>query len=138
MGWLGVLAAVALLSGCVERKYVITTDPPGAVVYENGKPLGATPVDGSFVYYGDYHFTVVKDGYQTLQATQNIPIPWYERFPLDFFSENLIPWTIQDVHRFHFALQPQQVPNIQEVTDRAQQLRNRGQAIGAPVGVPER
>src|SRR5205823_1635839 len=27
--------------GCVERRFVVTTDPPGAVVVRNGTPIGA-------------------------------------------------------------------------------------------------
>ena len=129
-GWLGVVAAAGLLGGCVERKYVITTEPPGAVVYENGRPLAPSPADGTFLYPGDYDFTVVLDGYQTLKVRQPIPPKWYERFPIDFFSENLWPWTIVDERRFHYVLQPQQTPNVQEVGRQAQELRARGQAIG--------
>src|SRR5581483_10051303 len=54
-------------SGCVERRYVIESDPPGALVLVNGQPLGTTPVDGYFTYYGSYTFTLIKDGYQTKQ-----------------------------------------------------------------------
>src|SRR5262249_10209746 len=57
------LACAGLLTGCVERRFVITTEPPGAIVYdERGMPTGAAPTDRTFVYYGDYQFTLVKDG----------------------------------------------------------------------------
>src|SRR5438045_3581884 len=72
----GGLLAV-LVSGCVERRYVVTSDPPGALVYKNGQPIGTTPVDDTFVYYGKYHFTLVKDGYETLQVDENFSAPWY-------------------------------------------------------------
>ncbi len=131
--WCAVLAAAGLLAGCVERSYIVTTDPPGAVVYENGKPIGATPADGtSFVYYGRYGFTLVKEGYETLQVEQDIRAPWYQYFPLDFVSENMIPWTLKDQRRFHFEMKPLQAIRTDEVVERAQQLRARGQAIGAP------
>ena len=74
------------LLGCVDRRYVVTTDPPGAVVYRNGQYLGATPVDDHFIYYGKYHFTIVKEGYETLQIDQEIKTPWYE-FPLSTSSQ---------------------------------------------------
>ena len=78
---LGAAVIVAACStGCVEQRYVIYSDPPGAMVYRNGDPIGYTPVDDTFVYYGKYHFTLVKDGYETLQVDQDIPAPWYE-FP---------------------------------------------------------
>src|SRR4029079_18007215 len=58
-GLLGVAVCAALLTGCVDRKYIITTNPPGAVVYVNNVQLGASPVDNHFVYYGDYEFLLV-------------------------------------------------------------------------------
>src|SRR5690242_18480040 len=93
--WLLTVALGAgLLAGCVERRYVVTTDPPGAVVLRNYQNIGASPADDHFVYYGNYHFTIIKDGYATLQVDQKIPTPWYEYFPLDFISEALVPWQI--------------------------------------------
>src|SRR6516225_7361266 len=103
---LGMAVCAGLLSGCVERRYVITTDPPGAIVLRNGEPIGAAPADDHFVYYGNYHFTVIKEGYQILQVDQEISAPWYEYIPLDFFSENLFPYRVVDVRRFHYRLEP--------------------------------
>src|SRR5215470_7560146 len=87
--WLGALLVVAGLStGCVTRSYTITTDPPNAVVYRNGTPIGPTPVDEYFIYYGNYHFTIVKEGFETLQVDEPIASPWYQYPLIDFFSEN--------------------------------------------------
>jgi hypothetical protein len=125
-----VLLAVGVLAGCVERKYVITSDPPGAVVFRNGQYLGATPVDDHFVYYGKYKYTLVKEGYETLQVEQPIPAPWYQWPGVDFFSENVYPFTLQDVHRFHYQMKPMQLPQVDQVINDGQQLRNRGQQLG--------
>jgi hypothetical protein len=135
-GWFAGLASLGLLAGCVERRYVITSDPPGAIVLENGRPIGATPVDGSFVYYGTYHFTLVRDGHETLQVDQPISTPWYEIAPLDFVTENLIPWRIRDVRRFHYQLPPLQTVRSDQVLDRGQQLRQRAAGIGQPPSPP--
>jgi len=127
---MSLLLAVGLLAGCVERKYVITSDPPGAVVLRNGAYLGATPVDDHFVYYGKYHYTLIKEGYETLQVEQPIPAPWYEWPGIDFLSENAWPFTVKDTRRFHYQLMPLQLPRTDEVMDRANQLRDRGQLLG--------
>jgi hypothetical protein len=139
--FLGVTVAAATATGCVERRYVIYTDPPGAIVLRNGQPLGASPVDDYFTYYGNYHFTIIKDGYETLQVDQCIRAPWYEVWPLDFVSENLIPWSILDRREFHYKLERKQMPNTDELLREAQNLRNRGISLGggsaaAPVPVP--
>jgi hypothetical protein len=130
-----VLTACAV-SGCVERRFVVTSDPPGAVVLRNYQPIGSAPADDHFLYYGNYHFTLIKDGYQTLQVDQDVPAPWYQYFPLDFVAENLLPWRIEDVRRFHFKLEPLQMPNPEEVLDRGQAIRQRGKTIGAPAESP--
>jgi hypothetical protein len=132
--WLGAAILVAALStGCVERRYVVTSDPPGALVFRNGVPLGPAPVDDFFVYYGEYDLTLVKDGYETLHAKVKIDAPWYEYPPLDFISENLFPYTIRDIReggQFHFNLQPLQAVRQDEVLRRATELRARGRTIG--------
>jgi hypothetical protein len=127
--WAVALAAAVGLPGCVERRFVINSDPPGAVVYVNGRPLGAAPADDHFVYYGNYHFTLVANGYQTLQVDQCVSPPWYEYPGLDFIAEVLVPWQIRDVRRFTFALEPMQVPNTRQLLDQAQGLRGRGQLL---------
>ncbi len=129
--WLGISAcAVACcLSGCVTRKFTIDSMPQGALVYRDGKPIGTTPVDDYFVFHGKYRFTLVKDGYETLHVEQNIPAPWYEYAPLDFISENLVPWDIKDIHRFSYKLEPQQMPNNNDILLRAGDLRNRGKLL---------
>jgi hypothetical protein len=121
-----------LLTGCVEQRYIVTTDPPGAVVFRNGQPLVKSPADDHFVYYGKYHFTLILDGYETLQVDQEITTPWYEFFPLDFFSENVIPWKLRDVRRFHYKLEPRRMVDTNQLLKDADNLRNRGISIRPP------
>ena len=53
------LTASAALSGCVERRYTIRTDPPGATVVVNGEEIGPSPASKSFIYYGDRKITLI-------------------------------------------------------------------------------
>jgi hypothetical protein len=132
--WLGAaLLVVATSSGCVERRYVVTSDPPGALVLRNGNALGPTPVDDFFIYYGEYELTLIKDGYETLRVKVKIDPPWYEYPGLDFISENLFPYTIRDIREggnFHFQLQPLQAVHPDDVLRRANELRGRGATLG--------
>jgi len=133
--WLVVAVALAALpSGCVTRRYVITSDPPGAVVYRDGQPIGATPVEEPFLYYGKYRFRLVKDGYQPLDVEPELPTPWYEYPGVDFVSENLIPYPFRDVQVLHFQLQPMETLRPDEVRARAEELRARGMTIQTPPG----
>jgi hypothetical protein len=134
-GATGMLLLVGLggVGGCVDRRFVITTDPPGAIVYdEKNLPMGASPADRQFTYYGKYRFTLVKDGFQTQIVEENVKSPWYEFFPLDFITENLIPFPIRDVRHFHYQMQPAQLVPPEEVLNQGMQLRQRGQGIGPP------
>jgi hypothetical protein len=134
--WLWLLAVVALSSGCVDRRFVIRSDPPTAIAEINSKPAGATPTDQQFIYYGTYRIVLKHEGYETLVVDQPVKPPWYEIPPLDFVSEVLIPWTIRDVRRITLPMKPLQMVPPEAVLDRAEQLRARGQAVGAPVPVP--
>jgi hypothetical protein len=126
-----VLLVAGLSAGCVERRFVVYSDPPGALVYVNNQYVGATPVDYWWVYYGKYQFTLVKDGYETLKVIQDIPAPWYEYPGPDFISE-VQPFKIRDVRSFCYTLQPLQQVQPNDLLHRAIELRTRGQGIGTP------
>jgi hypothetical protein len=129
------LIAAAASTGCVERRYIVETDQPMTVVLVNNDQLGGqTPVDGFFTYYGNYRFTLIKDGYQTQQVDQDIAPPWFQYPGIDFFAENVWPFMIRDTRHFYYQMQPLQMPNIDEVRDRASLLRARAAAIQPPQG----
>ena len=133
-------------TGCVERRMIIVSDPApaatGAIVYdEREQPIGSTPVDKTFVYYGKYRFRIVKDGYETLDVEQRVRAPWYEFPGLDFIAENVIPWTIRDVRYFRYTLQPAEVRPPEQVLGNGEALRAYGKTQGPPdlnppVGAP--
>lgn len=127
------LALACLLgTGCVERRFLITSDPPGAIVQANGKTIGATPIDIPYTYYGKYRFTLLRDGYETLVVDQPVTAPVYAYPPLDFITENLVPFRITDIRKYHYKMEPLKIENPDAVLNRSEQLRVRGRQIGAP------
>jgi PEGA domain len=126
---LGLLLAAGLAGGCVERKYTVYTDPPNVQVLVNNVALGPSPVDGSFVYYGKYRFTLMAEGYETLHVEENITPPWYEWWPLDFFFENIWPFELQDVRTFHYQMAPMQIPNTEDLLRHAGAVREQGRTL---------
>ncbi len=117
----------------------IVSDPLGAAVTVNGRQLGAAPVDVpslQFLYYGTYEFLLIKDGYEPLLVKQDVPPPWYGRWPFDFFAENLIPWDLKDKRVFAYQLMPTRVVPTAELLDNANSYRTRGQGIGPPLESP--
>jgi hypothetical protein len=137
-GWS--LLGIALLcaaTGCVERRMVIITEPfpaaSNAIVYdEKNQPIGGTPVDKTFTYYGKYRFRIVKDGFETLDVEQRVRAPWYELPGLDFVAENLIPFTIRDVRYFRYAMQPAQIRPFEDTLREANGMREQARTIGTP------
>ncbi len=120
-----------IVTGCVERRFVITTDPFGAVVYDmSDVPVGVAPADKSFTYYGRYRFKLIKDGYQAKIVEERIRAPWYEWPGLDFISENVLPFTVRDIRRLHYKLDPIEPVSEEKVRVDGQQLRERGATIG--------
>ena len=129
----GVAVAATILalagSGCVERRMIIRTNPPGALAYVDDNEVGLTPVAISPIYYGNRKIRLVKDGCETLTLIQSVPPPWYEIPPLDFFSENLVPGKIRDVRTYDYQLRPQGVVPQEELLTRAESLRRGTQTV---------
>ena len=120
------------LTGCVERRYTVRTNPPGAIVVANGQEIGRTPVSVSHTYYGDREFTIMLDGYQTEKIIQPIKAPWYDNYLTEFFTETMIPFTIRDERTFTYSLRPAQNPSIVELEDHAESLRAQAQTPPPP------
>lgn len=117
------LAVGLALGGCVQRRMTIRSNPPGALVYVDDYQLGTTPVSHDFVYYGTRKIRLVKDGFETLTVRQPFPLPWYQIFPLDFVTENLLPWEIRDERVVDLAMVPAASAPPESVVARAEQAR---------------
>lgn len=117
------LACLVLLPGCVRRRLMVRSNPPGAMVYVDNQLIGTTPCATDFIYYGTREVRLVKPGFETLTVSQPIPTPWYEIPPLDFVSENLCPKKIQDFRTVSYNLVPQVIVPTEQLLGRAEELR---------------
>ena len=129
--WL-VLLGPLLCAGCVERRYTLRTDPPGALAIVNGEEIGQTPVSRSFYYYGDREITFILDGYQTRTVIQPMKAPWWDNLFTEFFTENLVPFDLRDEREFRYQLVPASSPASADLRDRAEQLRAGSQVPPPP------
>lgn len=123
---------MGLLPGCVERRFTVHTEPPGAKVYVNNKPMGFSPVDVPFTYYGNYLITLEYPGYQTRHIKEHIKAPVYAYPPIDFVAESLYPGKIHDHHQFEYSLDPMPRPNLDELRAQAETLREQGRNLPEP------
>jgi len=111
------------MSGCVQRRMTVRSDPPGALVYVDDYEIGNTPVSTDFVYYGTRKIRLAKDGYETLTVRQPFPMPWYQIFPLDFVTENIWPSEIRDERHVSLTMVPASSTPPEQVVARAEQSR---------------
>jgi len=132
----GLVLAGMAAAGCVQRRMTIRSNPPGALVYVDDYQIGTTPVSHDFVYYGTRKIRLVKDGFETLTVRQPFPIPWYEIFPLDFVSENLVPWEIRDERVVDLAMEPAASTPPEDVMVRGEQVRRAAVTQPVVVAVP--
>jgi len=131
---------IALAStGCAPLRTVkITTDPPGAIVRLDDETVGVTPLDLRFYHYGVRRITLQKDGYRTHSEEVELDPVWWSRFPIDFFSEVLLPFGWRDRRKYKVTLvqgeELMSVPNLHSVIMRADVLRNAG--VDGPRDLP--
>ena len=115
---------VVLLTGCVERRLTIVTEPSAAVVWLNDEEIGVTPVTVNFNWYGDYNIRLEKPGYEILNTHKLLERPTHDRFPLDFFAEVLWPGTIEDFYTWTFQMDPFQQASAEELIEQANEMRD--------------
>ena len=127
--YLLLMVAIAVFStGCVRRRMMVRTSPPGAVVSVDNQVIGTTPAASPFVYYGTREFRIEKDGYRTETIRRRFNPPWYQWPVIDFFAETLWPGEIRDERIIDVQLVPQTLEPTEAVVQRADALRLQSQA----------
>ncbi len=113
----------AFSTGCVRRRLLVRTNPPGASAYVDKQLIGTTPAASSFTFYGTREIEVVADGFRTEKVLRTITPPWYQIPPFDFFSETLWPWELRDERIIDVTLVPEQPLASDVLLARADNLR---------------
>jgi hypothetical protein len=107
--------------GCVRRTITITSEPPGALLWLNGREIGRTPVEVDFLYYGEYDVQLVADGCEPLLTSGKANPPWWDSIPFDLLAE-LTPGEHESRIAWHYELQLRN-DETGDLVDRARQLR---------------
>lgn len=134
-----VVVAVACLmpAGCLRRRLIVRSSPPGAAVEIDNQPIGVTPASTDYVYYGTREVKLSSPGYETLTVNQPLPTPWYALPGVDFFTEHLWPFEVEDRRELNYTLSRQRMAPAGEIIARGEQLRQQAAPRGvAPVGAP--
>ena len=127
-----VLLLAALGSCQAERALRITSEPSQAEVRLDGTKVGITPCEVPFEHYGVRRLTLYLPGYATYSRVLEVEPPWYGQFPVDIFTEVLVPIGWSDIQKVHVRLVKGQSvllePDLPSVIERADALRHAGPA----------
>lgn len=118
------LCAVVAVSGCVHRRATIRTEPPGALVSVGDRDIGYSPASFDFTWYGTEEVTIRRDGYEMESHYIKLRRPWYQVPPLDFITDNLLPFRAQDRQEFNFPLRARALVPGSELLERGNALRS--------------
>lgn len=114
-----------LLTGCVERRLTINTEPQGAIVTLNDQGDRGLAGDGAVQLVRRLLGPDRKDGYETLNTHRKLKSPLYDHPPLDFFAEILYPGRIVNAYEWTFDLAVKQYPSRDELIEQGQSLHTR-------------
>ena len=112
-----------LLTGWVERRLTINTNPQGALIALNDEEIGTSPATVSFNWYGDYNIRATKEGYETLKTHRMLKGPWYDKFPFDFFAQLINPKRIVDSYEWTFELAEKKQISREQIIEDAKKLK---------------
>jgi len=124
-------ALMALVAtGCLaERRLVVETTPPGALVELDWKPVGRTPVEVVIDHLGKHRLLVTLDGYDPVLRDVEFEDTWKNSFPADIFTELLYPFPEDEVLHVELTLSPRSettAVDLVPVLRRAELLRRAG------------
>ena len=118
------LFTAMMQTGCVHRRVTVNSYPQGALVKVDGRDIGYTPASFDFTWYGTREVQLLMDGYETRTEHVDINAPWYQKFPLDFVSDNFLGKHVTDHRQFTFRLEPKKIGQSHDVLQRAGSLRS--------------
>ncbi len=96
-------AALAVLSGCLERVIHVTTEPPGALVHLNDREVGRTPLEIPFQEFGTYDVRVELEGHEPIHTGARAAAPPWEWPGLDLVAM-ILPIPFKTEVRWHYDL----------------------------------
>ena len=127
---------IVMLTGCVNRSYIIRSEPAGADVFVGGEHLGKTPVKKKFTFYGTREVILRKKGFAEQRADMKLKIPLYQRFPLDMVAEGLLPFQFENEQTFEYALEPAKTAEDPDFLARANAARQQLKDVPVQTVIP--
>ncbi len=119
-----VLLAATLLTGCVERELIITSEPSGVLVVVSDTMEVRTPATVKFKWYGDYDVIARMEGYETLKTHVQLTPPIYEIPPFDLLNA-VMPGIRRDQRYLHIKMKKLEEPAEADLIHKADEMRQK-------------
>ncbi|MFT4648340.1 MAG: hypothetical protein ACI87O_000604 [Planctomycetota bacterium] len=132
-------ALVAPLAACEGRRVLmVDSSPQGALVRLDEDVIGRTPLEHTFEHYGKRRLSLYLPGYRTYSDKLHLKMPWHASFPIDIFTEILLPLQLGYEKSVLVTLEPDDGKIVYETLDsfveRAEILRDK---LALPTTLPE-
>jgi hypothetical protein len=131
-------------AGCLDRTLEIKSDPADALVFVDGQEIPrhivaiydagqvssqVDPAEYKYEHYGIHKVVVRIKGYQAKEQIVTLDPPWYQLFPIDFFTDILWPGTIEDRRAIEIKLDPR--TDLADAEKSAREAIERARAFAA-------
>ncbi len=137
------LAAIALpLAACGGTRILkVDSNPQGALVRLDEDVIGRTPLVFKFDHYGRRRLSLYLPGYRTYSDKLHLNTPWHATFPIDIFTEVLLPLQLGYEKAVTISLEPDDGKVVYETLDsfleRAEGIRSELAILPADVPKPD-
>ena len=126
--WGLALVLVGVLASCGGNRVLrVTSEPSGALVRLDEEVIGTTPLEYPFDHYGHRRLSLYLGGYRNYSEPIHLKAPWHARFPIDVFTEVLLPLGLKYTKEEHVELELETgkvvIESIGSFVERAEALR---------------
>ncbi len=113
------VAAIALpMAACGGTRILkVDSSPQGALVRLDEDVIGRTPLEFTFEHYGRRRLSLYLPGYRTYSDKLNLSTPWHATFPIDIFTEILLPLQLGYEKAVTITLEPDDGKIVYETLD---------------------
>ncbi|MCA9002429.1 MAG: PEGA domain-containing protein [Planctomycetes bacterium] len=128
--------ALALFACGGTRILRVDSVPQGALVRLDEDVIGRTPLEYNFTHYGHRRLSLYLHGYRTYSEKLRLEAPWHATFPIDIFTEVLLPLQLGYEKSVQITLEPDDgkvvYETLESFVERAESLRDALEIPPAP------
>ncbi|MDF1729210.1 MAG: PEGA domain-containing protein [Sulfitobacter sp.] len=112
---------------------MVDSSPQGALVRLDEDVIGRTPLEHTFEHFGRRRLSLYLPGYRTYSDKLHLETPWHATFPVDIFTEILLPLQLGYEKSVDITLEPDDGKIVYETLDSfVERAENRRKGLAIP------